>query len=77
MASIEENRLAVKSGDIFHATSFPASCPAAPTFREARQFVKDWLWDGQDRKTEDMPWSDKYVDDATRMIQSFIKSMKR
>lgn len=72
MANIEENRLAVKSGDIFHDKSSPVGCPAAPTFNKAQDFVKDWLFNSQSRNSVGEEWSKNQIADVAKMIQSFI-----
>jgi hypothetical protein len=77
MSELEENSLAMESGDIFPIKeSAPANCSTAPTFNKAQDFVRDWLFNCPERTSRGEEWSKNQIADVAKMIRSFIKNRR-
>ena len=40
---------------------------------EIREFVNNWLWGSEHRRTKNMPWDNKYIEDVVMMISEYKK----
>jgi len=45
-------------------------------FKQAREFVEEWLWTSLKRATDGMPWIEEYKKDATSMVLEAVNAPK-